>query len=51
MNMNKIWLGILIGAAAILLAAGGVMAASWFWTGRVGLAQMPMMSSFRLPDR
>jgi len=53
--MNKVFLWLMIGVAALGLIAAGVLAASWFWTGqavpRVGsnLTGMPMMSALRLP--
>ncbi len=53
--MNKVFIWLMIGVAALGLIAAGVMAASWFWTGqavpRLGsnFSGMPMMSGLRLP--
>lgn len=45
--MNKGLPGILIGIAALAIVATGVMAAGWFWTGRVGFWHGPMMAGSR----
>jgi hypothetical protein len=53
--MNKVFIWLMIGLAALGLIAAGVLAASWFWTGqampRIGsnFNGMPMMSALRLP--
>jgi len=53
--MNKVFIWLMIGIAALGLIAAGVLAASWFWTGQAvprtgsNFIGIPMMSAARLP--